>query len=79
MPVRGTLSTSTRSGTGPMGSSTPLTMSTSSPISSAGVSTLPTMSTTADSRRHSSRITRKNRAENSAWDTPETRGARDIS
>ena len=79
MPVKGTLSTSTRSGTGPMGSSTPLMMSASRPISRAGVRILPTMSTTADSRTQRNKMSRKNRAENSTGLNPETSGARDIS
>ena len=58
---------------------TAILMSASRPISRAGVRILPTMSTTADSRTQRNKMSRKNRAENSAGLKPETSGARDIS
>ena len=49
------------------------------PTSSSGVSTLPTMSTTADSLMHRARITAKNTTENTTGDTPDRLGAMAIS
>ena len=49
------------------------------PSSSSGVSTLPTMSTTADSRMHSARMSAKNSTENTTADTPGRFGAMAIS
>ena len=48
----------------------PLTIMTARPISSSGVSTAPTISTTADWRMHKNRISAKNRIENTTEDTP---------
>ena len=62
-----------------MGSATPTAISTSRPISRAGVRILPTMSTTAVSRTHSSRISRKKRMEKRTGLNPDTSGARDVS
>lgn len=57
----------------------PLTMMAARPSSSSGVSTLPTMSTTADSRMHSARMSAKNSTENTTADTPGRFGAMAIS
>ena len=57
----------------------PLMMMAARPMSSSGVSTLPTMSTTADSRMHSARMSAKNSTENTTADTPGRFGAMAIS
>ena len=64
---------------GPMGLRIPMTMRISRPISRPGVRIFPTMSTTADCRMHSSRISAKNSAENSTGLKPATSGQMDIS
>jgi hypothetical protein len=62
-----------------MGFTTPTTIRINRPISRAGVRIFPTMSTTAVSRTHSSRISRKKRMEKSAGLKPDTSGAREVS
>ena len=59
----------------PSGVTTPLMMMAARPTSSSGVSTLPTMSTTADSRMHSARMSAKNSTENTTADTAGRFGA----
>ena len=63
----------------PSGVTTPLMIMANRPTSSSGVSTLPTMSTTADSLMHRARITAKNTTENTTGDTPDRLGAMAIS
>jgi hypothetical protein len=79
MPLAGTLSIFAAAAIGPMGLKTPTAISSSSPPSSAGVSTLPTMSTTADSFMQRASISAKKAIENTAGLTPLTRGSTLIS
>ena len=79
MPVTATLSICARGAMSPSGVITPLIIMANRPTSSSGVSTLPTMSTTADSLMHRARITVKNTTENTTGDTPDRLGAMAIS
>ena len=79
MPVTATLEIWGSAEISPTGVMMPLMMMANRPSSSSGVRILPTMSTTADSLMHSTRISAKNSTENSTGDTPERLGEMAIS